>query len=117
MSAVSAECHLPLRNEYTAKVTVSCKSGAALEVPNFWKASYRTGRIDNPAGHIGVKAGAVVAVPILKLRDRFKIRVLVTGVDGVSVKATYALDREEGEYRVSGIDVDRKRKQDDQDAA
>jgi hypothetical protein len=49
--------------------------------------------------------------------DRFEIRVLVTGVDGVSVKATYALQREEGEYRVVGVDVDRKRRQDDQDVA
>jgi hypothetical protein len=49
--------------------------------------------------------------------ERFEVRVLVTGVDGVSVKATYALEREEGEYRVTGVDVDRKRKQDDQDVA
>lgn len=49
--------------------------------------------------------------------DRFEIRVLVTGTDGVSVKATYALEREDGQYRVAGVDVDRKRMQDDQDVA
>jgi hypothetical protein len=49
--------------------------------------------------------------------DRVEIRVLVTGVDGVSVKATYALEREEGQYRVAGVDVDRKSRQDDQDVA
>ena len=49
--------------------------------------------------------------------DRCDVRVLVTGVDGVSVRATYSLLREEGEYRVAGVDVDRKRPQEEQDVA
>jgi hypothetical protein len=49
--------------------------------------------------------------------DRYEVRVSVTGVDGVSIKATYALEREEGEYRIAGVDVDRKRIEDDQDVA
>ena len=39
--------------------------------------------------------------------DRVEIRMRVTGTDGVSVRATYVLMREENEYRVAGVSPDR----------